>query len=172
MDVCAQSVKELSQVEWEPYYYHDVVKNERFTKPDDNQLTTSYVHLSTTPVLMQKVWESLHKYIIEDVALHWFQGWAGYTELKFNRYDTNKQLDDHCDHVKSIFDGNRKGVPILTVIGLLNDDFEGGDFFAFEDEKIELKVGSIMVFPANFLFPHRVNPITKGTRFSFVSWVW
>ena len=79
----------------------------------------------------------------------------------------------HCDHIHSMFDGNMKGIPILSVLGLLNDDFEGGEFLMFDDEKqINLKAGDIMVFPSVFLYPHRVAPVTKGIRHAFVAWVW
>lgn len=29
----------------------------------------------------------------------------------------------------------------------------------------------IIIFPGVFLYPHKITPITKGTRHSFVSWV-
>jgi predicted 2-oxoglutarate/Fe(II)-dependent dioxygenase YbiX len=42
----------------------------------------------------------------------------------------------------------------------------------WQDQKIELKAGSIMIFPSNFLYPHKVVEVTKGVRYSYVSWVW
>jgi predicted 2-oxoglutarate/Fe(II)-dependent dioxygenase YbiX len=71
-----------------------------------------------------------------------------------------------------LFDGERKGVPILTVLGLLNDDFEGGDFLMFDDKKLNLSAGDIVIFPSNFMYPHSVTTVTKGTRYSFVAWGW
>ena len=78
----------------------------------------------------------------------------------------------HYDHITSLFDGERRGIPVLSVVGLLNDNYQGGEFVLFKDHKIELKVGDILVFPSNFMYPHRVDQITKGTRYSFVSWAW
>ena len=54
----------------------------------------------------------------------------------------------------------------------LNDDYEGGDFIMWETEKIELPQGSIMIFPSNFMYPHKVTPVTEGTRYSYVSWTY
>ena len=71
-----------------------------------------------------------------------------------------------------LIDGNIKGIPVLSVVGLLNDNYEGGDFVMFEDYKVSLKKGDVLVFPSNFLYPHKVTPVKKGTRYSFVSWVW
>jgi predicted 2-oxoglutarate/Fe(II)-dependent dioxygenase YbiX len=78
----------------------------------------------------------------------------------------------HCDHIHTLFDGKRRGIPILSIVGVLNENFEGGEWVMFENKKIELKTGDILMFPSNFLYPHGVLPITKGTRYSFVSWVW
>lgn len=78
----------------------------------------------------------------------------------------------HCDHIHDMFDGNIKGVPILSIVGVLNDNYLGGDFIMWEDTKIELQAGDILLFPSNFLFPHKVLDVTKGKRYSFVSWVY
>jgi predicted 2-oxoglutarate/Fe(II)-dependent dioxygenase YbiX len=61
---------------------------------------------------------------------------------------------------------------MLSVVGLLNDDFKGGEFVMFRDVEIKLKRGDLLIFPSNFVYPHRVDPVTEGTRYSFVSWVW
>jgi predicted 2-oxoglutarate/Fe(II)-dependent dioxygenase YbiX len=55
---------------------------------------------------------------------------------------------------------------------LLNDDFEGGDFLMFDGKKLNLSAGDIVIFPSNFLYPHAVTTVTKGTRYSFVAWGW
>lgn len=60
----------------------------------------------------------------------------------------------------------------LTVLAFLNDDFEGGRFFILsESRKIYPKQdkGTIIVFPS-FLM-HGVEDVTKGTRYSVVSWM-
>jgi predicted 2-oxoglutarate/Fe(II)-dependent dioxygenase YbiX len=53
----------------------------------------------------------------------------------------------------------------------LNDDYEGGEF-AFFNRKIKhkLKKGSIIMFPSNFMFPHEIMEVTKGTRYSVITW--
>jgi predicted 2-oxoglutarate/Fe(II)-dependent dioxygenase YbiX len=77
----------------------------------------------------------------------------------------------HADHIHSMFDGERKGIPILSVLGVLNDDYEGGEFYLI-DKKTDLSKGDIIVFPSNFMYPHKVEPVTKGTRYSYISWIW
>ena len=64
----------------------------------------------------------------------------------------------------------------LSIIINLNEDYEGGDL-VFTDQKnkeikrFKLKRGSIVFFPSNFLYPHCIEPITKGTRYSIVAWL-
>ena len=53
----------------------------------------------------------------------------------------------------------------------LNDDFEGGEFAFFDRELIyKLKKGSCLLFPSNFVYPHEIMPVTKGTRYSIITW--
>jgi predicted 2-oxoglutarate/Fe(II)-dependent dioxygenase YbiX len=59
----------------------------------------------------------------------------------------------------------------LTLLGFLNDDYDGGDLYLC-NQKINTKTGDILIFPSNFLYPHRVEPVIMGIRYSWVSWVW
>jgi len=42
----------------------------------------------------------------------------------------------------------------------------------WERDEIKLPTGSVLVFPSNFLYPHKVCPVKKGVRYSYVSWVY
>ncbi len=79
-------------------------------------------------------------------------------------------MASHIDHITSIFE-DKKGVPVLSVVGQLNDSFEGGEFVVL-DKTIKMKAGDLLIFPSNFIFEHQVKKITKGTRLSFISWVY
>ena len=86
---------------------------------------------------------------------------TGYTLL---RYKKTGKYGQHTDH----FENQPRE---LTCSFILNDDFDGGEFSFFNQEKIinPLK-GSAIIFPSNFMFPHEVLPITKGIRYSMVTW--
>lgn len=53
----------------------------------------------------------------------------------------------------------------------LNDDYEGGEF-AFFDRRIATKIkkGAAIIFPSNFMFPHEIIKVKKGTRYSIITW--
>ena len=54
---------------------------------------------------------------------------------------------------------------------ILNDNFKGGEFSFFNNTlTYDLKKGSAIMFPSNFLYPHSVLPVIDGTRYSIVTW--
>jgi predicted 2-oxoglutarate/Fe(II)-dependent dioxygenase YbiX len=93
-------------------------------------------------------------------------------QVRFNRYKKNTLMRTHHDHIHNLFDGEQKGIPILSIVGLLNNDFSGGDFIFFDNYNVKLTAGDVMIFPSSFLYPHRVEEITSGTRHAFVSWAY
>ena len=36
--------------------------------------------------------------------------------------------------------------------------------------KVNLNTGDLIIFPSNFMYPHSVEPIISGTRYSIVCW--
>jgi predicted 2-oxoglutarate/Fe(II)-dependent dioxygenase YbiX len=59
----------------------------------------------------------------------------------------------------------------LSMVFFLNNDFEGGDFI-FPDYKIRVRPepGLLICFPSNHNYVHGVEPVTKGKRYSIVTW--
>lgn len=95
---------------------------------------------------------------------------SGFSRIRFNRYQKNQIMRKHSDHIKSLFDGEIKGIPVLSIIINFNDDYEGGDLVFWDDYKVDLEEGDVVVFPSLFLFPHRVEEVTKNIRYSGVAW--
>tara|TARA_R100000951_G_scaffold110690_1_gene108898 strand:- start:717 stop:1292 length:576 start_codon:yes stop_codon:yes gene_type:complete len=62
---------------------------------------------------------------------------------------------------------NRK----ISISILLNEDYEGGElgFFLQGEQNIKPDTGQAIAFPS--FLPHRVKPMTKGTRWSLVCWI-
>ena len=125
----------------------------------------------TNNLIVEKLRSTILEYI-NSLKFEWFDRWSGYSEMKFIRYSEHQTMSNHCDHIHSLFDGKRRGIPTLSIIGILNDDYEGGELIMFEDKKIHTKAGDLLIFPSNFLYPHEITPVSKGVRYSYVSWVW
>ena len=175
-ELCEQTVLDLNNATWEPHnfaYVDEVGNVKNLGKVSgEKELEVSNDLVSTHFNLMQRVWDGLDQYIRKDFKFTWFDGWSGYSHIRYNRYVQDRLMAKHCDHIQSLFDGEKKGIPILSIVGLLNDDFMGGEFVMFDDHVVELEAGDLLIFPSVFLYPHKVNPIKSGIRYSFVSWAW
>lgn len=59
----------------------------------------------------------------------------------------------------------------LSLVLFLNNDFEGGDL-VFPDLKIRIRPepGLLVCFPSSHMYLHGVEPVTKGKRYSMVTW--
>ncbi len=170
-ETCKQTIKEIEEIHWSQHTFYNVTDGSYGTRSGEKELDIGYSQTSTKNVIMQKIWDSYLNYV-KDLNFSWWSSWSGYTEVRFNRYKETRLMAEHCDHIHSIFEGERKGIPVMTALGSLNDDYKGGEFVMFEDTVIPFKAGEIKIFPSCFLFPHRIDPVTEGTRYSFVSWAW
>jgi predicted 2-oxoglutarate/Fe(II)-dependent dioxygenase YbiX len=171
--ICKAIAKKLKKTDWQLHTFYQ--SNTNSFKSYEKELSVGYgQEIAETPELQKQIWFAIERYIVKDHAYmaDWFSGWNGYSQVRYNRYNVDTQMKLHCDHIHSMFDGNRKGIPTLSILGAINDDYEGGELIFWESEKIVLKAGSIMIFPSNFMYPHKVLPVTKGTRYSYVSWAW
>ena len=93
-----------------------------------------------------------------------------YSVPRLNRYDENRIMKQHVDRITSIFDGKEKGVPVISILGALNDDYEGGEFVFNDTAPVRMKAGDVLIFPSTFIYRHEVKPVTRGTRYSWISW--
>ena len=90
-------------------------------------------------------------------------------QIDLLKYSPGGKYEIHTDHFTT-------STRALSVIINLNDNYEGGDL-VFTDQKekeikrLKLGKGSIVFFPSNFMYPHGIQPITKGTRYSIVAWL-
>ena len=171
-DFCAATVAQLEKAPWDKHGYYDPTSGQTQSYEDD--LYVSHFAIPNKEKIDKQIWEVIRTYIHDDMKAvnKWFNNWSGYSFVRFNRYSLGENMKVHCDHIHSLFEGARKGVPILTVLGGLNGDYEGGELIFWEQEEVKLNAGSVRVFPSNFLYPHQVDSIKSGTRYSYVSWVW
>jgi predicted 2-oxoglutarate/Fe(II)-dependent dioxygenase YbiX len=165
LSICKQIIDDSNEAQWIKHSYNDPITQENTTYEDDLEITYQDKYMD---YLNNKIKDCINDYLI-NVAPNPV-GIKETSTIRFNKYQTGTNMKFHHDHIHTLFDGEKKGVPILSILGLLNDDFEGGDFLMMDSKKIQLEAGDIILFPSNFLYPHAVTTVTKGTRYSFVSW--
>jgi hypothetical protein len=122
--------------------------------------------------------------------VHWFNLLHNFFRKKLNQYKSDVNIIDY--EYKDIFDieilkyentgfytwhvDHFAAIPrTMSCILLLNNDYEGGNIcFRNPDGsgewEVEVKPNRMIIWPSNFLYPHTVKPVTKGTRYSVVAW--
>lgn len=89
-------------------------------------------------------------------------------DLTILKYENSYHYKHHIDYHHTI---PRQ----LSFVFFLNDNFEGGEFeFIFTDKnvkKIKCESNSALIFPSNFMFRHKVHPVTNGIRYTIVGWM-
>ena len=165
-EFCKKTIDQIKNTEWKKHSYNNPVLNKNTTYDDDFEISYQSEYVETN--LMNFIKKCADDYIKNICPIPFKL--QELRKIRFNKYEIGTKMKFHHDHIHTMFDGTKKGVPILTVLGLLNDDFEGGDFLMFDGKKVNLEAGDVIVFPSNFLYPHAVTTVTKGTRYSFVSW--
>ena len=83
-------------------------------------------------------------------------------------YKPGGHYNPHVDTFHKHSDETRK----LTALVFLNNDYEGGKFFLNADGNIYYppqEKGTVVVFPSYMV--HGVEPVTKGIRYSCVTWL-
>lgn len=171
--ICDKAVEEMKLSTWHDHTFYDSVTNSSYKNENDCQV--NFESISVNKTITDCIGMNLIKYI-QDFNLPYFKRLQQFSPIIYHKYVTGKSMEMHCDHIHSLFDTpnfDRRGIPILTIVGVLNDDYNGGEFLMFDDEQeIELKKSDIIIFPSVFLYPHKVSNVTSGTRYSFVSWAW
>lgn len=165
---CESIITQLQHAKFDTHAFYCPVKKENIVH--DFEPTVSIDQIADTELLMNTIRNLLEQYIVIDFKNNWFSSWQGYTSPRYNKYNIESRMQHHCDHIHTMFDGTRRGIPTLSIIGALNDNYQGGKLVMFEDQTIELSAGDVIIFPSNFLYPHKIEPIISGVRYSFVSW--
>ena len=172
-NLCDYIVDEIEKNEWRPHSWYNNVQRtfgSEETKELDVQNITAEHQQLLTPFMISAGASYNAKYHFE--CERTMQIMNKFSAIRFNRYSPGQIMRAHHDHIHSLWNTQDAGIPVLSFILNLNDDYEGADLYFWEDYKVPLGKGDIIMFPSLFLFPHGVTEATKGRRFSAVSWAW
>ena len=170
--VCKEIIKKIKKKTWEKHQWYNAdgkmfsAKKEEKKKELDVLAINEEMQKQMTPYLVKAYFEYNEKYNTVD-RLNSLA--TKFSPIRFNKYKKGTLMRKHFDHIHALFDGQHKGIPVISFIGILNEDYTGGELI-INDQKIECNTGDIIIFPSCFLYPHEVKKIKKGTRYSFVSW--
>jgi predicted 2-oxoglutarate/Fe(II)-dependent dioxygenase YbiX len=83
--------------------------------------------------------------------------------MNFVKYGKGQHFQEHTDHGYSYN-------ATVSLVGYLNDNYLGGEiFFSRQEVKIKPDAGDLLIFPSNFMYPHRAMPVEDGIKYSLVT---
>lgn len=90
--------------------------------------------------------------------------WRALSSLQVIEYSVGDFYDWHLD-IGKLDNSSRK----FSLVVLLSDpqDYEGGQLTLWDNQPAQ-KQGSVYLFPSYLM--HKVQPVTKGVRYSLVAW--
>ena len=92
--------------------------------------------------------------------------------IQVTKYEEGDKYDWHCDYGAE-YDNSHTRKLSATLLITDPTEFEGGDLefidYHGNNVKVERTKGTMIIFDSRT--PHRVTPVTKGTRISLVAWM-
>ena len=166
-DTCRFVIDSIKNKSWSSHMWStDGKDNFSYpTKELDVLEATPYLEDTLNPLISLSV-----KYYNDFIGSEKVSQVTCFSPVRFNRYQKGQTMRIHCDHIKTLFEGEVKGIPVLSIIINFNDDYKGGDLIFWDDYKVDLGEGDVVVFPSLFLFPHRIEEVTENIRYSGVAW--
>jgi len=174
--VCQQLIKGIKKQKWKKHFWYDPDQT-NYISLKDKEPDVTFASEEDQSILRPYILKALDEYqalhypeTIKKEQVQFSKNWIRfYSRIRFNRYKKGSLLRPHVDHIHDIFDGKHKGIPLVSISGQLNNNFEGADF-QIHHKTIPLKQGDILLFPSHFVYPHKVTECRKGIRYSFVCW--
>ena len=174
-EVCTPLLAMIKAGRWQPNTWYDQATNVTYsedTLEPDALFATDEMHQMLGPSISNAARRYIEKFAYKD-SLKTIQIISAFSNVRFNRYVPGQIMRKHHDHIHAIFDGRDKGIPVLSFVGNLYEDYEGGELAFFDGgTRIALKTGDICMFPSCFLYPHEVLEVRQGERYSFAMWAW
>lgn len=122
--------------------------------------------------------------------VHWFNVMENIFKVNIEKYVGRNKIENmyskeleviqvlkysKSDHYVWHYDHGAKFPRTISCVYFLNENFEGGEL-CFQNPDgtgqfaIPIKENRMVIWPSNFLYPHKVNPVKNGERYSIVSW--
>ena len=159
--LCDDIVNVIKQRDWIPHTWYSPTNNtsvsEETQELDIQDSTMDQMNI-ISPHLHKAFYHYSEKYKFDSTKTDKIA--YQFSTIRFNRYRSGQIMRQHHDHIHSLFDGMKKGIPVLSVILNFNDDYKGGQLYFWNDYEIKLGKGDIIIFPSLFMYPHGVKAVS------------
>ena len=170
-DYCAEIIRhfEVMAQRSVTYNQNDIQKN------SDNRIVFDWAHTQNQYhydfSLCDYFYQTLHQVYTE-------QYMDTYSMLKHSEQHSPKGMSVqrtlphqgyHAWHQESADVGSSSRV--INYMLYLNDIEEGGETeFLYQGVKLKPEAGKLVIFPTNYMYPHRGNPIYEGAKYIITGW--
>lgn len=116
---------------------------------------------------LKEIWQNCYDVMneaVKDYCFNYNLSELEYWEvMNFVKYGKGQHFQEHTDHGYSYN-------ATVSLVGYLNDNYLGGEIF-FSKQEITIKpdAGDLLIFPSNFMYPHRAMPVEDGIKYSLVT---
>lgn len=137
-------------------------------KARDTDLIMLQHHTDTDDSVLGRFTKSFHdalKPCLDDYINSYGAKIEKFENPQLLRYGKEQMFHDHVDDHPFF---TRR----ISLTFYLNEDYEGGDVeFSRFGLRFKAKANQLLIFPSNFLYNHRVHPVTDGLRYVIVQWM-
>ena len=125
--------------------------------------------ISYNPIVRKDIDQTLQG-IVKQLIVHYNTKCPGSNVSQDSGYELLRYHEG--GHFATHVDTSRNWLRVLSVIFMLNNTFEGGELSFWDGAyTLNLLPGQALIFPSSFQYPHAVLPVTKGKRYSIVTWL-
>ena len=151
-ELCSQIISEMQDTTCKKLYFTNSNNVECF-------LIDETLYPQITDFFIKKMMDIMDEMIfLKKVPL------SGITSIQIRKVygETRLHKDGTCPDIVIHPTRNHyiKKIRSLTIVGVLNDDYDGGEYhFPEQNVKLKLKAGSFVIFPPYWTHPHSVSKI-------------
>jgi Rps23 Pro-64 3,4-dihydroxylase Tpa1-like proline 4-hydroxylase len=91
-------------------------------------------------------------------------------EMQIQKYEKN--VGKYIYHEDGLCDFNNRKIRKITFLWYLNDVTEGGETEFLSKYRITPEVGKLILFPANWTFPHKGKVPLSNDKYIITGWLW
>lgn len=170
-DICDDIISNIENDSWSKHSWYNNLEDTTHSE-DTQELSVLEITNQMQELLNPFMMQSFKEYVDKVKYKDWSELVYQFSTIRFNRYEKGQLMREHHDHIYSLFDGDKKGIPILSIIINFNEGYDGADLVFWDNYVLPLGKGDILMFPSLFLYPHKVTEMKSGVRYSGVSWAW
>ena len=170
-EICDDIISNIENDSWSKHSWYNNLEDTTYSE-DTQELSVLEITNQMQELLNPFMMQSFKEYVDKVKYKDWSELVYQFSTIRFNRYEKGQLMREHHDHIYSLFDGDKKGIPILSIIINFNEGYDGADLVFWDDYVLPLGKGDILMFPSLFLYPHKVTEMKSGVRYSGVSWAW